>query len=73
VEPKEQLGRNLRRLRTAAGLTQMELANRSEMDMAEISRLERGQRTPRLDTMVRVAEALDLTIEDLVAGIRGKA
>lgn len=73
MEPKEQLGRNLRRLRTAAGLTQMELANRSEMDMAEISRLERGQRTPRLDTMVRVAEALDLTIEDLVAGIRGKA
>jgi transcriptional regulator with XRE-family HTH domain len=57
----------------SAGLTQMELANRSEMDMAEISRLERGQRSPRLDTMVRVAEALGLTIEDLVAGIRGKA
>jgi transcriptional regulator with XRE-family HTH domain len=73
VEPKEQLGRNLRRLRIAAGLTQMELANRSEMDMGEISRLERGQRSPRLDTMVRVAEAMDLTVEDLVAGIRGKA
>lgn len=70
--PKEQFGRNLRRLRKAAGLTQMELANRSDMDMAEISRLERGARSPRLDTMVRVAEALDLTIEDVVAGIRGR-
>jgi transcriptional regulator with XRE-family HTH domain len=60
---------NLRRFREAAGLTQMQLANRAEMDMAEISRLERGTRDPRLSTIVRVALALEVTLEDLVDGI----
>lgn len=60
---------NLRRLREAAGLTQMELANRAEMDMAEISRLELGKRDPRLSTIVRLAVALELPLETLVGGI----
>jgi transcriptional regulator with XRE-family HTH domain len=70
VEPKEQFGVNLRRLRTAAALSQMELSNRSGLDMAEISRLERGQRDPRLMTIVRLATALNADPAVLVAGIR---
>jgi transcriptional regulator with XRE-family HTH domain len=69
VEPKAQLGMNLRRFREAAGLTQMELGNRSGMDMAEISRLELGKRDPRLSTIVRVAKALDLTAAELVRDV----
>jgi transcriptional regulator with XRE-family HTH domain len=57
---------NLRRVREAAGLTQMELGNRSGMDMAEISRLELGKRDPRLSTIVRVAVALGITAAELV-------
>ena len=60
---------NLRRFRDAAGLTQMQLANRSDMDMAEISRLELGKRDPRLSTIVRLASALELTVEELVEGV----
>jgi transcriptional regulator with XRE-family HTH domain len=69
VEPKAQLGRNLRQFREAAGLTQMELGNRTGMDMAEISRLELGKRDPRLSTIVRVAVALELTAAELVHGV----
>jgi transcriptional regulator with XRE-family HTH domain len=69
VEPKAQLGINLRRFREAAGLTQMELGNRTGMDMAEISRLELGKRDPRLSTIVRVAAALQLTAAELVHGV----
>jgi transcriptional regulator with XRE-family HTH domain len=69
VEPKEQLGVNLRRLRWAAGLTQMELSNRSGLDMAEISRLERGKKDPRLTTIVRLAVGLGVDAADLVRGI----
>lgn len=69
MEPKEQLGANLRRLREAAGLTQMELANRAHMDMSEISKLEHGKRDPQLSTVVRLAEALGLTAVDLIRGV----
>jgi transcriptional regulator with XRE-family HTH domain len=69
VEPKEQFGVNLRRHREDAGLTQMELANRSGMDMAEISRLELGKRDPRLSTVARVARALELTASELVRDV----
>jgi transcriptional regulator with XRE-family HTH domain len=48
----------------------MELSNRSGLDMAEISRLERGQRDPRLITIVRLATALNADPAVLVAGIR---
>lgn len=69
MEPREQFGVNLRRLRTAADLTQMELSNRSGLDMAEISRLERGLRDPRLITIVKLATALNADPAVLVAGI----
>jgi transcriptional regulator with XRE-family HTH domain len=69
VEPKEQFGVKLRRLRDAAELTQMELSNRTGLDMAEISRLERGLRDPRLTTIVRLAAGLDVDPAELVSGI----
>jgi transcriptional regulator with XRE-family HTH domain len=69
VEPKEQFGVNLRRLRDAAGLTQLDLALECGMDMAEISRYELGQRDPRLSTIARLAAGLDLDAAELVRGI----
>lgn len=70
MRPQEQFGCNLRRFREAAGLTQMQLGNRCDMDMAEISRHERGLRDPRLNTIVRLAEGLQLDPADLIRGIR---
>jgi transcriptional regulator with XRE-family HTH domain len=70
VEPKEQFGLNLRRLREKAGWTQMELGNRADMEMATISRLELGVRDPRLSTIVRVAAALGKPTEELVRGVK---
>jgi transcriptional regulator with XRE-family HTH domain len=47
----------------------MELSNRSGLDMAEISRLERGLKDPRLSTIVRLAVGLNVETVDLVRGI----
>jgi transcriptional regulator with XRE-family HTH domain len=69
VEAKEQFGVNLRRLRLDAGLTQMELSNRSGLDMAEISRLETGLRDVRLSTIVRLADGLEVAVHALVDGV----
>jgi transcriptional regulator with XRE-family HTH domain len=57
---RQQFGLNLRGLRNRAGLSQEELGERCELDRTEISLLERGLRFPRLDTVVKLARALEL-------------
>jgi predicted transcriptional regulator len=45
--------------RTAKGLSQRELAELCGTTQSAIARLERGGRPPRIDTLLRIAEALD--------------
>ena len=53
-----ELGRNLQRLRTAAGLTQNALAKRSGVNRASLSRMESGQQSPTAVTLGRLARSL---------------
>ncbi len=46
-------------LRRARSLSQAELASLCATTQSAIARLERGDRPPRLDTLVRIAAALD--------------
>jgi transcriptional regulator with XRE-family HTH domain len=55
---RRMVGRNVRRLRAAAGLSQAELAERMGVDRAYVSGLELGQRNPTIVTLWHVAEAL---------------
>lgn len=59
------LARNLRRFRLDRGLTQEELANAAGLRQALISELEAGKLDVRLDTLSRVAIALDATLAEL--------
>jgi ribosome-binding protein aMBF1 (putative translation factor) len=52
------VGRNVRRLRTAAGLSQAELAERMGVDRAYVSGLELGQRNPTIVTLWHITRAL---------------
>ncbi|HKI92426.1 MAG TPA: helix-turn-helix transcriptional regulator [Gaiellaceae bacterium] len=45
--------------RVRRGLSQRELAERCGTTQSAIARLERGGRPPRIDTLLRIAEALD--------------
>jgi len=45
--------------RAAAGLSQRQLAELCGTTQSAIARLERGGRPPRIDTLLRIAEALD--------------
>ena len=56
-----ELGRNLRRVRTAAGLTQTALAKRSGINRSYLSDLEAGQRNPTAVTLQRLAKVLRVT------------
>jgi ribosome-binding protein aMBF1 (putative translation factor) len=68
-EVKERFGLNVRRLREAAGLTQLELSMRSGVDAAEISRLERAAKEPMLGTIVRLADGLGVAAGELLRGV----
>lgn len=62
-------GNNLIRQRHAAELSQEELANRAEIHRTAISKFEKGERLPRLDTLVKLAGSLMTTPEQLLEGI----
>lgn len=59
---------NLRRRRKELGLSQEELGARAKIQMADISRYESGSRDPRITTLARLADALDMSIADLLEG-----
>ncbi len=61
-----QLARNVRHLRIAAGLTQGALAKRAGINRSQVSRLEAGHRKPTLDTLARLAKALQVTPRSLL-------
>ncbi len=49
-------------LREQAGLTQVELAERTGISQADISRIERGATSPTAKTLQRIAEALNADV-----------
>ena len=65
-------GARLRELRTAAGLTQRELAKRSGTSSAAISNFEAGNNAPTLGTLVRLAYALQCDVTQLVEVLDGR-
>lgn len=62
----EQFGRNLAEARGWAQLTQTELAQRASLGQRDVSHFESGLRCPRLDAVVRLADALELQVRDLL-------
>lgn len=62
------IGRRVREVREAQGLTTYDLAQRSGIHRPNISRIENGRHTPNLDTLARLAGALGLSVAHLVAG-----
>lgn len=66
LNPKEIFGQNVRRIRTEAGLSQEELADRAELHRTYISSLERGQRNVSLENIFAIAKALGVPPAELV-------
>lgn len=62
-------GRNLFRRRRWAGYSQEEVARQTGLHRTAIGMLEAGSRLPRLDTVMKIAGALGVKPEVLLAGI----
>ncbi|MFU0505701.1 helix-turn-helix domain-containing protein [Pseudaminobacter sp. NGMCC 1.201702] len=60
------VGFNVPRLRRERGLSQEELSFRSGFTRAYLSGLEAGRRNPTIDSLSKLAQALDTEIEELI-------
>jgi transcriptional regulator with XRE-family HTH domain len=59
-------GSNLRRLRNKLGVSQDEFADRAGLHRTYIGSVERGERNITLDTLQRIARALQVDPKDLL-------
>lgn len=62
-------GRNLARAREAADLNQEAVGDLAELHRTAVGQLERGERIPRADTVVKLCGALRVGPEVLLAGL----
>ena len=61
---EEQIGMKIRNLRNQNGLTQEELADRTELTKGFISQLERGLTAPSVSTLLDIVECLGTNLSD---------
>jgi transcriptional regulator with XRE-family HTH domain len=64
---RHQFATNLRAARLARGLTQERLGELADLHPTYISSVERAERNVSIDTMERLARALDLSLSALLA------
>jgi transcriptional regulator with XRE-family HTH domain len=69
IDIAARFGDNLARCRKRADFSQEELALRASLHRTEISNLERGLRLPRVDTLVKLKSCLEVSADDLLAGL----
>jgi putative transcriptional regulator len=62
------LGSHIAKVRTEKGLSGAELARRCFLDRQAIDRIERGKTNPTFLTLMKIAEALEISLEELVLG-----
>jgi transcriptional regulator with XRE-family HTH domain len=69
MDARQVFADNLRRERLRLKLSQEALGEACDLNMSEISRLERCKRDPRLATIVRLAKALGIPPAQLLEGM----
>jgi transcriptional regulator with XRE-family HTH domain len=62
------IGENIKKLREQKGLSQKELAGMIEVNPAQYGRVENDKVEPTLKTLLKIADALEVTLDDLVKG-----
>jgi transcriptional regulator with XRE-family HTH domain len=63
---KNNLGRNVKELRLSTNMSQTDLADKAKVRQPLISKMERGKGNPTLDSIVKIARALGVTVIELL-------
>lgn len=62
IQPEMDVIRAIVNARVSQNLTQKELAERTGIDQADISKLENGTRNPSINLLKRLAEGMDMAL-----------
>jgi transcriptional regulator with XRE-family HTH domain len=68
LELLKNIGRNIKKIREYKGLSQVDLIGKMEglFDPTNISRIEAGRNNPTIYTLQRIADALEVSLEEIV-------
>jgi transcriptional regulator with XRE-family HTH domain len=69
-EATRAFGERVRERRQELGISQETAADRMEIHWSQLGKIERGQRSLRLETILKIAAGLDIDAGALVAGLR---
>lgn len=61
--------KHLKRIREASGLSKNALSEIAGLSPSYLVRLEKGERNPTLETLIRLAHGLEISLTDLIQGI----
>lgn len=67
-KPKVNIGEVIRRYRGDRGLSQGDIERRTGLLRCYLSRVENGHTVPSLETLAKIAEAMDITLADFFPG-----
>lgn len=62
----KKLGLNIKRIRIAKEMTQVDLAYTCGFEKQNMQRIEAGKTSPTLKTLLKISEALEVDITDLI-------
>lgn len=62
----KRLGEKLRLLRKREGLTQTQLADMLGVDHTHVGKMERGERTPSLEILIKLTQIFNVTSDQLI-------
>lgn len=63
------LGEKIREVRQNLGISQADAAYLSQIDVSNFGKIERGAANPNINTLTRIAVALNTTVSDLTSRI----
>lgn len=68
-EPHKILGKNVSRLRAAAGLTQEKLIEKADISRTFLQNIEAGKKNPTINVITRIKKALKCSWSEILKGI----
>jgi transcriptional regulator with XRE-family HTH domain len=63
------IGRNIRKCREAQGIKRERLAEMTDLSVSYMSAIERGEKLPKLDTFIRIANTLQVSSDALLVDV----